>query len=233
MNSAGYTLMGYSLASGAGASPTVCPVWCQSYQRDGAGRHALNVWDFYRQSKYERHDADWRPVCHQLYQPVLGRCLRRSWQSGDLEYRFSKTGANTWQVNVYNAASPATPLTTQTLTFDPTTGNQLRPRRPRFPSLFPRQYRLIEYCEHDAIGSPLSVSTATIDGNAPSEVQSVSIGTDGTLSYVYANGKTVPAYSIPLGNVISPDNLTNITSDVFQVSSEFGSLVIGTAGLVL
>jgi flagellar hook protein FlgE len=35
---------------------------------------------------------------------------------------FSKTGANTWQVNVYNAGSPATPLTTQTLTFDPTTG---------------------------------------------------------------------------------------------------------------
>jgi len=59
---------------------------------------------------------------------------------------------------------------------------------------------------------------------------SVSIGTDGTLSYVYANGKTVPAYSIPLGNVISPDNLTNITGDVFQVSSESGSLVIGTAG---
>jgi hypothetical protein len=70
------------------------------------------------------------------------------------------------------------------------------------------------------LASPFSVSTATMDGNAPSKVQSVSIGTDGTLSYVYANGKTVPAYSIPLGNVISPDNLTNITGDVFQVSSE-------------
>ena len=69
------------------------------------------------------------------------------------------------------------------------------------------------------LASPFSVSTATMDGNAPSKVQSVSIGTDGTLSYVYANGKTVPAYSIPLGNVISPDNLTNITGDVFQVSS--------------
>jgi flagellar hook-basal body protein len=80
------------------------------------------------------------------------------------------------------------------------------------------------------LASPFAVSTATMDGNAPSKVQSVSIGTDGTLSYVYANGKTVPAYSIPLGNVVSPDNLTNITGDVFQVNSESGGLVIGTAG---
>ena len=69
-----------------------------------------------------------------------------------------------------------------------------------------------------------------MDGNSPSELQSVSIGTDGTLSYVYANGKTVPAYKIPLGNVVSPDSLTNITGNVFQVNTQSGSLVIGNAG---
>ena len=62
------------------------------YQRSGIGRHALDVWDFYRQSKFERSDADWRPICHQLYQPVFARCLRRSWQSGDPEYRFFENG---------------------------------------------------------------------------------------------------------------------------------------------
>jgi flagellar hook protein FlgE len=80
------------------------------------------------------------------------------------------------------------------------------------------------------LASPFSVSTASMNGNAPSQIQSVSIATNGTLSYVYANGTTVPAYSIPLGNVISPDNLTNITGNVFQANSESGGLVIGTAG---
>lgn len=61
-------------------------------------------------------------------------------------------------------------------------------------------------------------------------MQSVSIATDGTLSYVYANGSNVPAYKIPLGNVVSPDSLSNITGSVFQVNSESGSLVIGNAG---
>jgi len=93
VNSAGYTLMGYSLAPGAGGvTNSLSGLVPSQHQRDGAGRHALDVRDFYRQSKFERRDADWRPVCHQLYQPVLGRCLRRSWQSGDLEYRFFENG---------------------------------------------------------------------------------------------------------------------------------------------
>jgi flagellar hook protein FlgE len=143
---------------------------------------------------------------------------------------FSKTGANTWEVNVYNAASPATPLTTQTLTFDPTTGNLTPPSPTTLSIAVPGGNTVsLNIASMTQLASPFSVATATMDGNAPSRVQCVSMGTDGTLSYVYANGKTVPAYKIPLGNVISPDNLTNI-GDVFQVSSESGSLVIGTAG---
>lgn len=69
-----------------------------------------------------------------------------------------------------------------------------------------------------------------MDGNAPSQVKSVSISADGTLSYVFANGSQVAAYKIPLGNVISPDSLSNISGDVFQVNSDSGDLVIGVAG---
>jgi flagellar hook protein FlgE len=81
-----------------------------------------------------------------------------------------------------------------------------------------------------AEASPFAVTAATMDGNAPSQVQSVNVASDGTLSYVYANGKQVAAYKIPLGNVVSPDNLSNISGDVFQVNSDSGNLVIGIAG---
>jgi flagellar hook protein FlgE len=40
-----------------------------------------------------------------------------------LDTYFSKTGTNTWQVDVYNDAAPGTPLTTQTLNFNPANGN--------------------------------------------------------------------------------------------------------------
>jgi flagellar hook protein FlgE len=40
-----------------------------------------------------------------------------------LDTYFSKTGTNTWEVDVYNDANPTTPLTTQTLNFNPANGD--------------------------------------------------------------------------------------------------------------
>ncbi|MGA7657622.1 MAG: flagellar hook protein FlgE [Methylocella sp.] len=232
VNSAGYTLMGYSLAPGAGgvtdslsglvpvningaalvATPSTSGTFTANLNSNAATlTGAPSATNYTSQSSLVAYDDLGNPVT--------------------LNTDFSKTGANTWQVDVYNAASPATPLTTQTLTFDPTTGNLAPPSPTALSIAVPGGNTVsLNIASMTQLASPFSVSTATMDGNAPSKVQSVSIGTDGTLSYVYANGKTVPAYSIPLGNVISPDNLTNITGDVFQVSSESGSLVIGTAG---
>ena len=89
---------------------------------------------------------------------------------------FSKTGVKTWQVNVYNAASPATPLTTQTLTFDPTTGNLAPPSPTALSIAVPGGNTVsLNIASMTQLASPFSVSTATMDGNAPSEVQSVSM----------------------------------------------------------
>ena len=148
-----------------------------------------------------------------------------------LDVQFSNMGGNNWQVNVYNSASTATPLTTQTLTFDPTTGNLTAASPTSLSVAIPGGNTVsLNIGSMTQLASPFAVSTATMDGNAPSELQSVSIAADGTLSYVYADGKTVAAYKIPLANVVSPDSLSNITGDVFQVNSESGSLVIGSAG---
>jgi flagellar hook protein FlgE len=145
-----------------------------------------------------------------------------------LDLCFSKTAANTWQVAVYNDAAPSTPLATQTLNFSPSDGSLISPS-PLSIAVPGGKTVSLNVAGLTQLASPFAVTTATMDGNAPSQWQGVSIGTDGTLSYVYGNGKQVPAYQIPLGNVVSPDNLTSISGDAFQVNPSSGSLIIGGA----
>jgi flagellar hook protein FlgE len=74
------------------------------------------------------------------------------------------------------------------------------------------------------------VNTATVNGNAPSSVTGVTIGKDGTLSFQYANGQTVPAYQIPLATVPSPDGLAAISGNAYQVTLTSGQMQIGFGG---
>jgi flagellar hook protein FlgE len=80
------------------------------------------------------------------------------------------------------------------------------------------------------LAGAFSVTTSTVNGNAPAAVSSVSIGTDGTLSYQLTNGSTVNAYKIPLADVPSPDNLLSQTGNVFSPNILSGQPSVGTAG---
>jgi len=233
VNSAGYTLMGYSLAPGApGVTGSVAAL--QPVNANGVALLATpstsgtftanldsNASVVTGAPSFTNYTSDSSVVAYDdLGNPVT------------LDINFSNMGGNQWQVSVYNNATPtAAALTTQTINFDPTTGNLTAASPQSLSVAIPGGNTVsLNISSMTQLASPFAVSAATIDGNAPSELQSVSIATDGTLSYVYANGKTVPAYKIPLGNVVSPDSLTNITGNVFQVNSDSGSLVIGNAG---
>jgi flagellar hook protein FlgE len=231
VNAAGYTLMGYSLAPGAGgvtnslaglqavningtalvATPSTTGNISANLNSNAATLvGAPSTTNYTDKSSIIAYDDLGNPVTLDTY--------------------FSKTGANTWEVDVYNAAAPASPLTTQIISFDPTTGN-LAPASPKSLSIaVPNGNTIsVNISSMTQLASAFAINP-TIDGNAPSQVQSVSVAQDGTLSYVYANGKGVPAYMLALGQVISPDNLTNISGDAFQANASSGNLVIGTAG---
>jgi flagellar hook protein FlgE len=232
VNAAGYTLMGYSLAPGAGgvtgtlsglqpvnangvallATPSTSGTFTANLDSNAAiVTGAPSTTNYTDKSSVVAYDNLGNPVTLDTY--------------------FSKTGTNTWQVDVYNDAAPGTPLTTQTLNFNPANGNLTAASPQALSIAIPGGNTIsLNIANMTQLASSFAVSAATANGNAPSELQSVSIATDGTLSYVYANGSNVPAYKIPLGNVVSPDSLSNITGSVFQVNSESGSLVIGTAG---
>jgi flagellar hook protein FlgE len=231
VNSAGYTLMGYSLAPGsAGVTNTTSGL--TPVNIDGAalvatpstaGTFTANLdsnsptltgtpstTNYTSQSSVVAYDDLGNPVTLDLY--------------------FSNLGGNNWEVDVYNEAAPTSPLTTQTLNFNPTNG-QLTSSSPNSLSISVPggQTVNLNMANVTQLASPFAVTTAAVNGNAPAQWQGVSIGTNGIMSYDYSNGQQVPAYQIPLGNVNSPDNLTNLPGDAFAVNANSGSLVIGTA----
>ncbi|MGO9485163.1 MAG: flagellar hook protein FlgE [Rhodomicrobium sp.] len=145
-----------------------------------------------------------------------------------------------WEVDVYNAADatnggfPYTsgPLVTQTLNFDPTTGN-LNSASPTSLSVpIPNGGTMtLDMSQTTQLATGYTVLTASANGNASSAVSSFTVGADGTVSALYQNGKSTSLYSVPLANVISPDKMTVISGNAFEPGLNSGTVQIGTAGV--
>ncbi|HXW70750.1 MAG TPA: flagellar hook protein FlgE [Methylocella sp.] len=238
VNAAGYTLMGYSLAPGAGTPsqslsglvPVNINATALSATPSTSGTFTANLNSNAPVLAGAPSATNSTSTSSLTAYDDLGNSVTLNLNFSNIS---TAASPNTWEVQVYSPASPTptTPLTTQTLNFDPTTGGLTAASPTALSVAIPGGNTVsINIAGMTQLASGFQVSTANMNGNAPSQVQSVSIATNGTLSYVYSNGQTVPAYQIPLGNVSSPDNLTNLSGEVFQPNSNSGSLVIGTAG---
>ena len=80
------------------------------------------------------------------------------------------------------------------------------------------------------LAGSFSVPASTANGNAAATVSSVTVGTDGTMSYQLTDGSTYAAYKIPLATVASPDNLLATTGNVYSPNILSGPPAVGTAG---
>jgi flagellar hook protein FlgE len=149
----------------------------------------------------------------------------------------ANTGANTWEVDAFDASKAATgggfpyssgPLATATLTFDPTTGS-LSSGSPLTIPVPDGQTMSLDLSNLTQLAASFSVSCATANGNAPASLQGVSIAANGTLSFDYTNGASIAAYDIPLANVASPDNLTSVNGNAFTANAASGPVYLGTA----
>ncbi len=150
----------------------------------------------------------------------------------------ANTGANTWEVDAYDAstASPgggfpysSGPLATGALTYNPTTG-ALSSGSPLSFTVPGGQTMSLDLSNTTQLAAAFSVSAATVNGNAPANLQGVSIASNGTMSFSYTNGASVAAYDIPLANVASPDFLTSVNGDAYQASASSGPVFLSSAG---
>lgn len=164
-----------------------------------------------------------------------------------LDIYYTKTADNTWEVSVFDASKadattrgfpyddslvPA-PLSTETLTFDPTTG-QLDGASPTEISIDLSPVNgatlVLDVSESSELADDFQILSSTVDGNQPSSVEKVEFAADGMLYAVYGNGSRVATYRIPLATVPSPDNLTPSAGNTYTVSADSGNLQLGFPG---
>lgn len=155
---------------------------------------------------------------------------------------YTKTAPNTWEVAIFDKATadPVTggfpytagPVGTQTLTFDgfgkligaPTTAVTAS------PPLSAGQTVTFSFDGMQQLAADYTPYDAVVDGNAPSAVDRVEIGKDGTMYAIYANGSRVATYKIPLADVKSPDNLMPLPGNVYSPSLNSGEARVGFGG---
>jgi flagellar hook protein FlgE len=149
----------------------------------------------------------------------------------------TKTAANTWEIAVFDRAesSPgggfpysAGPLATTTLLFDPATGALDGASATSIAVPVPNGATLnVDLSRSSELAAGYVVRDVAVNGSAPSVVERVSVGAAGEIYAIYSNGSRAESYRIPLANVPSPDNLDPVTGNVFALSAESGSLIVG------
>ncbi len=155
-------------------------------------------------------------------------------------YLTKTTTANVWDVAIFNAADApagggfpyaAGPLTTGTLTFDPTTGAIQAGTPTSFNVAIPNGSTMtLDMSQTTQLATSYTVLTASTNGNAPSQVAGVNIANNGTVSVVYQNGSSASVYWIPLATVPSPDMMTVISGNAYVPGLQSGAAQIGVAG---
>jgi flagellar hook protein FlgE len=158
------------------------------------------------------------------------------------------SGETKWEVVAYKQSDAATsgtssfpyssgPVMTGTMTFD--SNGQLSGTTDTggSPASGTGKFNLIDGTQTIAMDlgqfSQLSTgfgATGTVDGNAPSAVDGVKIGSGGIVYASYADGTSKPLYRIPLATVSSPDNLTLETGNVYSQSATSGVIITGFPG---
>lgn len=166
-----------------------------------------------------------------------------------LDVYLTKTGTDTngnatWQASVFDQAgaakgggfpyNPSAPIVSQTLTYSSTTGKltdvdgKTTPLALSF-TLPHGQPMNIDLSQSTQLAADFNVTTATVNGSGPSKLDHLTIGQDGIVTSVYANGIQQATYRIPLADVPSEDLLTPLAGNVYEPCLASGTMTIGNA----
>ncbi|MCS3762616.1 flagellar hook protein FlgE [Bradyrhizobium centrosematis] len=238
VNTAGFQLMGYNVANGA--VPNVAANGFGGLQVINVNQMALQA----APSTKATVAANLDPSATAIAAPAgpANYTSKTSMVTYDnignavtLDVYAAKTGANTWDIQVYNGATALTtagPATT--FTFDVTATG-----KGKLAAASPTALSVAIPGGSAAFNIDLSAMTqvaaafdfkATVDGNAPSSVEKVNIDDKGIVTAVLKNGTTLPSFQIALATVPSPDHLTPEVGNVYSPNLESGNVQVGLAG---
>src|SRR6266568_2828766 len=243
VNTAGYYLMGYSLANGA---PTITANGTNGLVKINTTNMSLQATPSTLATVSANLDVNAAvsagPPAYTSKSSIVTYDNLGNTVTLDI-YAFKNAVANTWDISVYNDAgstnggfpyTAASFMQTKTFTFDPSAagkGALLVPPSPTamnvtIPGGSPFT---IDLSKMTQVASTFQF-TAQVDGNAPSAIESVEIAKDGTVSSIFQNGTRLATYKIPLATVASPDNLDAKIGNAYTVSMDSGNLQIDFPG---
>lgn len=177
-----------------------------------------------------------------------------------LDVYYTKTGADTWEVAVFNSGAKATTgatqpfpyssmLTSATLTFDGGTN-------PTYKLKTIAQGGVTTTVDTAAHNGFLNVDLSSVkgslvklditnftqysdefqtlaspvNGNPAEVIDSISTSKDGTITASFTSGTTRALYRIPMALVASPDNLTAVSGNAYTAGIESGTILMGYGG---
>ena len=241
VNTAGYSLMGYPVNADGTTSSTlsVVNVDDQTLQASASTSGTLTANLPSNATAVAAADLPSTNSANATYTDKTSITVYDNLGNPDvLDVYLTKTGANTWEATAYQQSAASSsggfpytsgPVGTQNLTFSPTTGAISSTPASLSVTVPNGNTVAINMSATTQLASAFSVSTATANGNAPSKLASVQIGTDGTLTDVYASGYQKVAYKIPLATVESPNNLTPLSGNVYQTNQNSGAMTLSEA----
>ncbi len=248
VNSAGYTLMGYSYANGVPASVIngfegLVPVKVKDDTLSatattlGTLKGNLNS-NTKAIATGAKTPADNNAASVYSYKSsVVAYDTLGNANQYDIYY--TKTDDNTWDVDVFRTseatASTNFPYTNgslghTTLNFNPSNGKVTSGGSLSFTdgSLNPTQTITLDMTSMTQLGAD-NASTGTVNGNKASSSASVAVDTNGNIVATYGDGTTSSLYKVAMATVASPDNLKSITGTAYQVTADAGTVVVGFA----
>ncbi len=241
VNTAGYELMGYPVAANGTASSTLSVVNInnQSLQAAASTSGTLSANLPSNATAVAAADLPSTNSAAATYTDKTSITVYDHLGTADvLDVYVTKTGDNTWEATAYQQSAASSsggfpyssgPLGTQDLTFDATTG-KVSSTASSLSVTIPNGGTVpIDMSATTQLATDFGVTTAQANGNAPSKLDHIAIGKDGTLTEVYASGFQKPAFKIPLATVESPDNLTTLSGNVYQTSDTSGAMTLNTA----
>lgn len=247
VNSAGYRLMGYSMAPGAPAPVAngtaglaVVNIGALALQSDPSTSGNLYVNLPSNAAIIAAGDLPTDNVATSTYTAKTSLVTYDNLGNQvTVDVYSSKTAADNWEIAVYNQADAApgggfpygsAALVSTGLVFDPSTG-QLDGSSPTSVDVpIPNGGTIaLDMSQSSQLATSYTVLDAQVNGNAPSQIERVEFDDDGTLFAVFENGARIATYRVPLANVASPDNLQPLAGNVFAPGVDSGDIQVGFA----
>jgi flagellar hook protein FlgE len=156
------------------------------------------------------------------------------------DFYFSKTTEGEWQLSVFNAADASTggtgsfpyggdgELANMTLAFN--SSGKLETVDGDAELSVTVNGINFDLSGMTQLSAKSNISSGSVDGSAPSAISNVKIEADGTINAIYADGSSKSLYQIAMATVESPDNLEVSNGNVYRTTSGSGVVTLGFAG---